>query len=140
MGRPTVMTKDVLQKLEDAFAYSYTDKEACLYAGISPATLYNYQQANPDFLERKEALRLTPNLAAKRELVTGIAGNLSQAQWWATHKMGDDFAPKSKVELSGKVESSGVNETEKALAQEFNEKLRDAIASQHGKTLPPKTP
>ena len=88
------MTPEVLQKLEDAFANSFSDKEACLYAGISPATLYNFQEKYPAFLERKELIRLTPNMAAKKELVKNIAGNLDQARWWAQNKMTDDFGPK----------------------------------------------
>lgn len=135
------MTPDVINKLEVAFAYCYTDKEACLYAGISHQTLYNYQEKHPEFVERKETLRLTPNLAAKRELVNGVTGNLDQARWWATHKMGDDFAPKTKVEHSGTIDnpSSGVNEVEKKLTADFNQKIKEAIAAGHGKELP-KTP
>lgn len=90
-GRPTVFTPDVLQKLETAFAYSYSDEEACLYAGISPRALYYYQEKNPEFLQRKQALRLTPNLSAKKELVDGIKGNLEQARWWAQNKMKGEF-------------------------------------------------
>lgn len=33
-------------------------------------------------------------MAAKKELVTGIKGNLDQARWWAQNKMTDDFGPK----------------------------------------------
>jgi hypothetical protein len=129
------MTADVLQKLEDAFMHSYSDREACLYAGIAPSTLYNYQKENPAFMERKEALKLSPNLVAKRELVTGIKGNLDQARWWANHKMTDDFVAKSKVELEGKVQTEDVtvSEAEKRIADEYNQKLRDAIAAGHKK-------
>lgn len=97
------MTKEVLQKLEDAFAFTFTDDEACLYAGIDPKTLYNYQKRNPKFIQRKEALRLSPNIVAKQVLVNGIAKNLPQAQWWATRKM-PEFTPKQKIEHSGVIE------------------------------------
>lgn len=102
-GRPTVMTADTLQKLEDAFAFTYSDEEACLYAGISPRTLYNYQEENPEFVQRKEILRLTPNLVTKKELVESIKGNLGQAQWWATHRI-PEFREKMNVEQTIKVE------------------------------------
>jgi len=54
LGRPPVVDDIALQKLEEAFAMGCTDLEACLYADISSSTLYNYQKAHPDFLERKE--------------------------------------------------------------------------------------
>lgn len=117
-GRPTKMTKDILQKLEDAFAFTYTDEEACLYAGIATATLYNYQKKNPKFVERKNALRLTPNLAAKKVLVEAIPKNLDQSRWWATHKM-PEFNPTKKLEVSNP----------NAMAEEANmtPKMREAI-------------
>ena len=40
-GRPTVMTEDVIRKLEDAFAHDLSDTEACLYAGIGRTTLFD---------------------------------------------------------------------------------------------------
>lgn len=126
-GRPTVMTPDVLQKLEAAFMNVFTDAQACDYAGIAPATLYNYQNENPAFLERKTMLRERPDMAAKLELVTGIKGSLEQARWWAAHKMGGEFAPKTKIEM--KVESSGpsMSDAARAVATEYEEKLRQAI-------------
>ena len=54
-GRPTIFTKELLDKLEYVFALGGTDKEACLYAGVSPAALYKYQEKNLDFVERKQS-------------------------------------------------------------------------------------
>ena len=52
VGRPTVMTKEVLSKLEMLFAHGLTDREACLIADINPATLYNYCNENPEFSDK----------------------------------------------------------------------------------------
>ncbi len=127
-GRPTVMTPDVLRKLEDAFTNAFTDEMACLYAGISKTTLYDYCKENQEFAERKELLKNSPNLKAQHELVKGIEGNVSQARWWAEHRM-PDFMPKTKVEHSGKIETDGValSPTVRAVATEYEEKLRQAI-------------
>ena len=127
-GRPTVMTPDILAKLEDAFMNAFTDRMACLYAGISETTLYRYCEENEKFRERKETLKDTPNLAAQNELVKGIKGNVSQARWWAEHRM-PDFMPKTKVEHSGKIETDGIalSPTARAVATEYEEKLRQAI-------------
>lgn len=58
-----------------------TDLEACLAADISPRTLYNYQDANEEFVQRKETLKQNPTYLAKgiqfKELQEG---NSSTAQ------------------------------------------------------------
>lgn len=128
-GRKTIMTKDVLQKLEDGFAFTYTDEEACLYAGISKQTLYNYQKRNPQFVDRKEALRLSPNLVAKQVLVSGIAKNLPQAQWWATRKM-PEFTPKQKIEHSGVIEGGMDQASMSPKMQEAAKLFREAKTEQ----------
>lgn len=137
-GRPTVMTPDVIQKLEDAFMHAFTDKEACLYAGISPATLYKYCDEHPEFSERKETLKLSPNLVAKKELVDGIKGNMDQSRWWAVHQI-DEFAPKSKVQHSGAVTTAPVPMTPEVekVVQKFNDEMRKAIAAPHMKPKQP---
>lgn len=126
-GRPPKIDKDCLQKLEDAFAFCYTDKEACLYAGISPTALYNYQLKHPEFVERKEALRLSPNLMAKKVLVEGIKGSIDQSRWWAKNKIGDEFSEQSTIKHGGRIETDinspeakGIEEAVKA----FNENMR----------------
>lgn len=102
VGRPPKIDATILQKLEDAFINGFTDEMACLYAEISTQTLYNYQTKNPKFIERKELLKKSPDLAAQRTLVKDLS-NTSGARWWAEHKMAE-FMPKSKVELGGKIE------------------------------------
>lgn len=125
-GRPPIIDKDVLSKLEDAFMYAYTDKEACLFAGISPATLYRYEELHPEFRERKQLLKLTPNLRFKKTIVDN-SGNLSNAQWWATHKMGDEFSPKSRIELNDMTSMDDIDPEDQKAADEFNQRLRANI-------------
>ncbi len=72
MPRPTVFTKETLQKLEEVFALGGTDKEACFYADISPSSLYNYQNENPEFLERKHALQQNPILQARKTVINAV--------------------------------------------------------------------
>lgn len=71
-GRPTIMTEETIQKLEEIFALGGTDREACFFANISQATLYNYQNDNPEFVERKEALKDQPVLKARRSVVGAL--------------------------------------------------------------------
>lgn len=128
-GRPEVIDETTLQKLDDAFMFCFTDEEACLYANISPGTLYNYQKKHPEFLQRKKALRLTPNLAAKKELVGGIKGSINQARWWAQNKMNDEFGEKTTIKHEGGIEIDGEELTQgvdKAI-KAFNETMRGVL-------------
>lgn len=132
-GRPTKMTKDVLSKLEEAFVHSFSDEEACLYAGISTRSLYRYQEKNEEFRHRKELLKLTPNMAAKKELVNGIKGNLDQARWWAQNKMHHEFGPKqvSPIQLNTQVNIKEMNlgtEVQEAVVQ-FEEAMRKVLTA-----------
>lgn len=146
-GRPPVVTKEVLRKLEEAFIHAFTDKEACLYADISTTALYDYCQDHPAFAERKETLKMSPRLHAKRTIMTALQNkNLETAKWYAIHKMGDEFAPKSKVEHSGGIESTTNPEQARtaaadALRERFEVELRESIvkgpkAPEKGKQAP----
>ncbi len=85
------MTSKVLRKLEEAFAYGATDKEACFYAGISTSTLYKFQQGNEWFSERKEALKAQPILLARKTVVEAIALSPNTAKWYLERKKADEF-------------------------------------------------
>lgn len=74
-GRPTKMTPAVIKKLEDAFLLGCTDLEACFAADISHQTLYTYCDRNPEFLERKEALKSRPVYLARKVVVDALQDN-----------------------------------------------------------------
>jgi len=71
-GRPKIMTPETIQKLEEAFLLGCTDLEACLMAGISKSTFYSYQDANPDFLDRKLVLKENPVMLARGVLIDAL--------------------------------------------------------------------
>lgn len=74
-GRKTFDGKSIkvtLSKLEEVFALGGTDQEACLFAGISPASLYRYEDENPEFRERKQLLKMNPVLKARRTVVDNL--------------------------------------------------------------------
>lgn len=110
---------------------AYTDEMACRYAGISHQTLYNYCKKNPEYVEHKEALKLTPDLKAQRTLV-GDVDNVSGARYWAEHRMGN-FMPTSKVILGGTVEVQDVSpgdEAIKAITDKYEKDFEEAVAEQ----------
>lgn len=95
-GRPTVMTPEVLKKLEEAFAIGASDREACFYADISDKTLYNYQSEHPEFVQRKEALKERPVLLARQKVVEAIKEDVKNAQWYLERRS-SDFKPKQDI-------------------------------------------
>lgn len=92
-GRKTVMTTDVIKALEQAFSLGCTDIEACLHAGIGKSTLYDYQQENPEFVERKEKLK--DKLVLKARTVVADALNKNDkdtAKWYLERKKKAEFS------------------------------------------------
>lgn len=81
MGRPTVMTKQVLKNLEDAFRIGCPDREACIYAEISLQTLYNYCEKHPEFLEQKEAWKEVPILKARGNIIEALTKKSVGDSW-----------------------------------------------------------
>ena len=98
VGRPTVMTKDVLAKLEMLFAKGLTDREACLIADISPSSLYDYCLEHPDFAEQKELLKDKPKIAAKLNIAEAIeAKDIDMSKWYLERKAKDEFSTKQEI-------------------------------------------
>lgn len=117
-GRPTVMTKETLQKLEEAFLSAATDEQACFIAGIAPATLYAYCVDHPEFSERKEQLKNMATFQAKHNLVKAInKGDKAISQWWAERKARSEFATKVENEHSGEIKIETVNYADTAPLQ-----------------------
>lgn len=101
IGRPTVMTPEVIQKLEEVFEIGGTDTEACLIAGIGKTAFYNFCQDNPEFVERKEELKQMPKYKARYNINKAIKdGDKSISQWYLERKGKDEFA--QRVEQTGK--------------------------------------
>lgn len=97
-GRPTVMTPEIIDKLEAAFSWGCPDTEACLYAGIGLSTLYDYQKDHPGFSDRKDQLKETPNLKARQVLNAAIRQKDKQAaQWWLERKKKEEFSVRSEL-------------------------------------------
>lgn len=99
LGRPTVMTESVLNKLEEVFALGGTDIEACGYADISTGTLYKYQEEFPDFIERKRFLKEKPVLLARKTIMDSLASDANTAKWYVERR-DRDFNLKHEVDVT----------------------------------------
>lgn len=101
VGRPTVMTEDIVNKLEECFADGASDVEACFIAGISKQTLYNYQKYHPEFVDRKEGLKSLTTYRAKKVVSQSIAsGDKNDAKWHLERK-DPEHNPRSNVNIGG---------------------------------------
>lgn len=133
VGRKSVMTKDILQKLEDAFTIGASDIQACYHAGISKQTLYNYQKKNPKFIDRKESLKEHVSLAAKMNIAKSITESKALPDSWRwLEKRDTDFVPTQKVEHTGSVTMENIPMTPKMqeAIKLYNEARKEQIVEE----------
>jgi len=91
------MTEETIQKLEKVFAYGASDREACLYAGIAPSTLYAYCAGNKEFSERKELLKERPVLQARETVVKAIQQDSHLAFKYLERKVKNEFSSRNEI-------------------------------------------
>ncbi len=70
--QPKKLGEEIIQKLEEAFAFGASDMEACFYAGISLRELHDHIQNHPDFGDRRELLKQRPTLLARQTLMKAL--------------------------------------------------------------------
>ncbi len=99
MARPTKLDDITVKKLEEAFSWGCTVKEACCYANISKQTYYNWTGENQGLLDRFDQLQQFPILKARRTLVEGLEGNPNLALKYLERKLPEEFS--SKNDLKG---------------------------------------
>lgn len=100
-GRPTIMTPELVNKLETAFSMGCTDLEACLFANISKQTLYNYQDKNPEFVDRKAMLKEKLILKARSVIAESLnKKDENTAKWYLERKRKDEFSAKSENDVN----------------------------------------
>jgi hypothetical protein len=103
VGRPTVMTPEVVNKLEQAFSLGCSDLEACLYADISKQSLYDYQAKYPEFADRKAMLKQKLVLKARTVVANSLNNNdENTAKWYLERKRKDEFSTKIENETEVK--------------------------------------
>lgn len=102
-GRPTVVTQQVVQKLEHAFAYDSTVEEACLYGGIARATYYNFVKEYPEFLDRIEQLREAAILVLRQTVLAKAEWDADTALKYLERKRRVEFSLRTEVAHSGEV-------------------------------------
>lgn len=94
-GRPTVMTDEVIRKIEEVAALDGSVAEMAYYAGIHVDTLYAHLKENKEFSDRINGLRERPILKARQTIVKAL-DNPHDAQWYLERKRKKEFAARSE--------------------------------------------
>ena len=101
VGRPTVMTNEVIGKLELAYTAGSNNTQACDFADISQDALYDYIKKNPEFSEKIEHWKQRLKLRAKMNIKNAINDGDEDMSKWYLEKTDDGFNPKVRQEVSG---------------------------------------
>lgn len=101
VGRPTVITPECLHKLKEGFLRGYTNRIACIYAGIAESTYYKYCDENPEFVEKKRAWQANPVTKALDNVKQSLdEGDVQTSKWLLERKLKDEYS--LRVENTGK--------------------------------------
>lgn len=122
-GRKTVMTPEVVAKLEMGYLYGYTDTECCFFAGIDRATLYRYCVKNPDFATRKEQLKHNTILVAKKTVAENLESDPKLAFNYLKAKCSEEFSERKEI--------TGANGTPVTVQKIFITKEEEQEALKH---------
>jgi hypothetical protein len=126
-GRPTIFTPETIQKLEQAFSIGCTDTEATLFANISMAALYDFQNKYPEFVERKRKLKESLTLRSRLNVAQAINAqtnpDIDLSKWYLERKRKEEFSLRQETEHSGAVRHSIESLEEKELDNFIAENL-----------------
>lgn len=96
-GRPPLIDKEALKKLNYAFMMGLSDIQACAMLDISPQTLYNYQKKHPEYVERKSVFKEMPVAKAKAAVFKGL-DDFDRAFRYLERKCRAEFGPGMTIE------------------------------------------
>jgi hypothetical protein len=102
-GRPTVMTPELVTKLEQAFAIDASVEEACSYADISRNCFYEWLKKNPEFNDRITDLRNRPVLKARQTVVQKLGESYQNGMDYLKRKKKLEFGDSIDVNANVKV-------------------------------------
>lgn len=71
-GRPTVMTPEVMQKLEELLSQDVTIESACKFVGISERSYYEECSRNEEFSQKMHQAQEYPMVLANRTIAKAI--------------------------------------------------------------------
>jgi|2_EtaG_2_1085320.scaffolds.fasta_scaffold39059_2 hypothetical protein len=100
-GRPTVIDKEAIRILEDAFSVGASDEMACFLAKVSTSTFYDYQKKTEGFSERKAQLKNKLKYQTRKNISKFLLeGDKDMTKWYGEKKMSDEFKDKKELDVS----------------------------------------
>lgn len=83
LGRPRVITKEVVRELSYWLGRNADVKTACIFSGISTSTYYKELSENKRFSDKMTIVQQQTDLLAKATVASAIEqGDLKTARWW----------------------------------------------------------
>ena len=105
IGRPTVLTENVVQKLEEALRNGFSVLTACHLSGVSLSTYYDHYDQNKEFSGKMIIAKLWITEQAKKIVIQAINSNdLSTAKWLLERRTRDEFGQDKTQRINGDVE------------------------------------
>jgi hypothetical protein len=93
MSRPSVITHDVVRKLEQAFRSGLTIEEACRTSGIARSTYYRQLEVSEGFSDKMARSQDYLILIARHTICKAIEdGNIRAAKWYLERKHPEEFS------------------------------------------------
>jgi hypothetical protein len=102
VGRPSVMTDEVIKKMETVFSLDGSDDDACFEAGVSTTAYYAWLEKHPEFKERKANLKRRLVLKAKSVVADALNNKDKQMATWLLER-------REKATYSLRQEITGAN-------------------------------
>jgi UDP-N-acetylmuramyl tripeptide synthase len=94
VGRPSVITEDVVQKLEAALACGYSVNVACYYSGVSRSAFYEHKAMDRAFSDKMRLAEELSTHRARQVILQAIdKGDVKAAMYWLNRKARTEFAP-----------------------------------------------
>lgn len=131
VGRPTVMTTEMQDRLIDLLSKGKSNREACAELGIDVGTLYHHTGKDPEFFHRYDTAKknavdalvdqagavVEDALRAENGTQVAAAKLVADHKWReASRRAPQRWGEKAQVELTGKVETTDPAELAKRLA------------------------
>lgn len=95
-GRPTIITEEVVRKLESILQLGVSDGKACQYAKIGRTAFYARLKEDEKFANRIQSAKDLVSIAAGQVVTNDIIKNkdVATAKWWLERKESDEFGDK----------------------------------------------
>ena len=108
-GRPSVMTEEVIGKLESILKIDWTIGEACSYAWIDQSTYYDWVKKDIRFSKKMTAAQDYPFILARKTLMKGMQNGDQRSAIEYLKRRDRRYKDKQELEHSGDVDIKNIN-------------------------------